>query len=130
MTGDFGRPYAASKLSGVGRKKDLIIQGGHDIHSAKIEELAMPHRNMVKTSAFADERLGERVWLHVIAAPRGGIEGDDRLFRRVASCTSRYDMPEYFLESNASRLPRAVWSSRDGSSSWRRVSCCPRRLVS
>ena len=43
MSGDLGRFDAKGSLEIVGRKKDLIIRGGHNIHPAQIEDLAMRH---------------------------------------------------------------------------------------
>jgi len=43
MSGDLGRFDANGNLEIVGRKKDLIIRGGHNIHPANIEDLTMRH---------------------------------------------------------------------------------------
>lgn len=72
MTGDLGRLDAEGNLRIVGRKKDLIIRGGHNIHPALIEDFTLRHMAVAKAAAFPvrDERLGEKVCLAVI--PRGG----------------------------------------------------------
>ena len=69
MSGDLGRFDAHGNLQIVGRKKDLIIRGGHNIHPAHIENLALKHPGVLKAAAYpvADQRLGERVCLAVIA---------------------------------------------------------------
>ncbi|WP_454751929.1 AMP-binding enzyme [Cupriavidus necator] len=83
----------------VGRKKDLIIRGGHNIHPARIEELAMRHPVVERAAAYAvqDERLGEKVCLSVVL--RAGLELDpDDMLAHLAECgLSKYDMPEFFL---------------------------------
>ena len=58
----------------TGRKKDVIIRGGRDIHPARIEALAMRHDAIEKAAAFPvdDARLGERVCLAVVA--RGDVQ--------------------------------------------------------
>src|SRR5262249_6872719 len=44
LSGDLGRFDDNGCLEIVGRKKDLIIRGGHNIHPAKIEDLTMRHQ--------------------------------------------------------------------------------------
>src|SRR5690606_18653506 len=68
LSGDLGRFDADGNLQIVGRKKDLIIRGGHNIHPAHIEEYAHRHPAVRKAAAFgvADERLGEKVCLALI----------------------------------------------------------------
>ena len=81
MSGDLGRFDAKGCLEIVGRKKDLIIRGGHNIHPAKIEDLAMRHPAVARVAAFAvsDERLGEKVCLSVIFHEGAGAEPDELL---------------------------------------------------
>jgi len=71
MSGDLGRFDERGNLQVVGRMKDLIIRGGHNIYPARIEDLAHRHPGVSKAAAFpvADARLGERVCLAII--PRG-----------------------------------------------------------
>ena len=68
MTGDLARLDAHGNLQIAGRKKDLIIRGGHNIYPVRIEDYTMRHAGVAKAAAFpvADERLGERVCLAVI----------------------------------------------------------------
>ena len=70
LSGDLGMLDAKGCLPIIGRKKDLIIRGGHNIHPATIEDLAVAHPAVLKAAAFpiADERLGEKVCLAVIAS--------------------------------------------------------------
>lgn len=103
MSGDLGRLDERGNLSIVGRKKDLIIRGGHNIHPAAIEHIAMRHPAVVKAAAFpiADERLGERVCLAVIAREGSRIAGTELLAHLYDNGLSRYDMPEYFIALDA-----------------------------
>jgi acyl-CoA synthetase len=103
MSGDLGRFDGNGNLAIVGRKKDLIIRGGHNIHPARIEELAMRHKAVAKCAAFAvaDHRLGEKVCLSVICHDGEGIEADELLAHLHAEGLSRYDMPEYFIAMDA-----------------------------
>jgi acyl-CoA synthetase len=99
MSGDLGRLDRNGNLEIVGRKKDLIIRGGHNIHPSRIEELAMRHKAVARCAAFAvtDERLGEKVCLSVIFHSGEWAEADAMLAHLHAEGLSRYDMPEYFI---------------------------------
>jgi acyl-CoA synthetase len=103
MSGDLGRFDVHGNLQVVGRIKDLIIRGGHNIHPARIEELA--HRNPAIARAAAigvpDERLGEKVCLLIIPASGQSPQPGDVLDHLYKSGLSKFDMPEFFavLES-------------------------------
>ena len=99
MSGDLGRFDAEGNLQVVGRMKDLIIRGGHNIFPARVEDLAHRHPDVVKAAAFpiADERLGERVCLAIIARTQPGPEVQEMLAHLDACGLSRYDMPEFYL---------------------------------
>ncbi len=99
LTGDLGLMDDAGNVKVTGRKKDIIIRGGHNIFPAKIEGLTLRHAAVDKAAAvpFPDERLGERVCL-VVSLKRGtAIEPEELLEHLDAAGLSRYDMPEYFL---------------------------------
>jgi acyl-CoA synthetase len=100
MTGDLGSLDEGGNLRIVGRKKDLIIRGGHNIYPARIEELAMRHENVSKAAAFpvADDRLGEKVCLALIVKAKGRQSADEMLTHLERAGLSRYDMPEYYIE--------------------------------
>ena len=99
MSGDLGRLDSEGCLEIVGRKKDLIIRGGHNIHPARIEDLAMRHPAVARVAAFAvaDHRLGEKVCLSVIFHEGTSAEAQELLAHLHAAGLSRYDMPEYFI---------------------------------
>jgi acyl-CoA synthetase len=98
LSGDLGQFDAQGNLHIVGRKKDLIIRGGHNIHPAHIEEYALRHPSIRKAAAFAvaDERLGERVCLAVICHGEGPPAPDEVLHHLARQGLSKYDMPEFF----------------------------------
>jgi len=100
MTGDLARIDKLGNLQIVGRKKDIIIRGGHNIHPAKIEDLAMRCQAVAKAAAFpvSDFRLGERVCLAIIVRSNASIAPMDLLSHLKAHGLSKYDMPEYFIE--------------------------------
>jgi len=103
MSGDLGRLDPNGNLAIVGRKKDLIIRGGHNIHPAKIEDLTMRHPAVARCAAFgvADYRLGEKVCLSVIFHEGARPTPDELLLHLHRAGLSRYDMPEYFIAMEA-----------------------------
>jgi acyl-CoA synthetase (AMP-forming)/AMP-acid ligase II len=105
MTGDLGWIDEAGYLRITGRKKDVIIRGGRNIHPARIEALALRHEAIEKAAAFpvGDARLGERICLAVVT--RGGtpLEAGAILEHLDASGLSRYDMPEFIVQ--LSKMP-------------------------
>lgn len=103
LSGDLGRLDENGCLHVIGRKKDLIIRGGHNIYPSQIEDLAHRHPNIVKSAAFPipDERLGEKVCLAIICAPGQHMEAKDVLQHLHDAGLSKYDMPEYFIEMDS-----------------------------
>jgi acyl-CoA synthetase len=99
MTGDLARWDAHGNLQIAGRKKDLIIRGGHNIYPVRIEDYAMRHAEVAKAAVFPilDERLGERVCLAVILRPGAAPSAMELLRHLNHEGLSKYDMPEFFL---------------------------------
>jgi acyl-CoA synthetase (AMP-forming)/AMP-acid ligase II len=99
MTGDLGRIDLDGYLQITGRKKDLIIRGGHNIYPARIENLAMQHPAVARAAALPvpDQRLGEKVCLAVVLRPGHSVTPEALLAHLDRSGLSRYDMPEYYL---------------------------------
>ncbi|MCH7485645.1 MAG: acyl--CoA ligase [Proteobacteria bacterium] len=99
MSGDLGRFDEKGCLYIIGRKKDLIIRGGHNIHPIRIESLAMRHPGVRKVAAFPvpDRRLGEKACLAVIPAEGRAVEAEEMLSHLHAEGLSKYDMPEHFI---------------------------------
>jgi len=100
MTGDLGWIDENGYLRITGRKKDVIIRGGHNIYPAKIEALASTHNAIKRVAAVPvpDQRLGERVCLAVMFQPGKAAGAEDILQHLDEAGLSKYDMPEYFLE--------------------------------
>jgi len=103
MSGDLGRLDERGNLQIIGRKKDLIIRGGHNIYPSRIENLMLRHAAVVKTAAFpiADKRLGERVCLAVILREGTALDAETALEHLDREGLSKFDMPEYFLTMDA-----------------------------
>ena len=117
MTGDLGTLDADGYLRIAGRSKDIIIRGGHNIHPARIEELATRHPAVQRAAAVPvkDARLGEKVCLAVVNRPGKSVTPDELLKHLDAVGLSKFDMPEYFLRldeipltPNGKMLKRAI----------------------
>jgi acyl-CoA synthetase len=100
MTGDLGSLDEQGYLRIAGRSKDIIIRGGHNIHPARIEELATRHAAVQRAAAVPvkDARLGEKVCLAVVCRAGKDISPAELLAHLDAAGLSKYDMPEYFLQ--------------------------------
>jgi acyl-CoA synthetase len=103
LSGDLGVLDERGCLRIMGRKKDLIIRGGHNIHPARIEDLAHKHASVQKAAAFGvpDARLGEKACLAVICREGERVTGEAILDHLHAVGLSKYDMPEYFIAMDA-----------------------------
>jgi acyl-CoA synthetase len=99
VTGDLGLIDNDNCLRVTGRKKDIIIRGGHNIFPAKIEGLMLRHASIMRAAAVPvpDERLGEKVCLAVAFRSGQALEADAVLAHLDASGLSKFDMPEYYL---------------------------------
>src|SRR5713226_896813 len=84
----------------TGRKKEVIIRGGHNIHPAHIEALALRHKAVEKAAAFGipDPRLGERICLAVVLHQNLPLDPDDILRHLDRAGLSKHDMPEFILK--------------------------------
>jgi acyl-CoA synthetase len=103
MTGDLGWMDERGYLRITGRKKDVIIRGGHNIYPARIESLVMRHTGVERAAVLpvADARLGEKVCLAIV--PRAGrtIEAEEMLQHLDEAGLSKFDMPEFFMSLDA-----------------------------
>ncbi len=100
MTGDLGWVDEQGYIRITGRKKDVIIRGGHNIFPAKIEGLAMQHPAVLRAAALPvpDPRLGEKVCLAVMLRPGQSVTPEALLVHLDGSGLSKYDQPEFFIE--------------------------------
>lgn len=98
LTGDLGWVDDADNIRITGRKKDVIIRGGHNIFPARIENLANTAPSVTRAAVIpvADERLGEKVCLVIACTnPRDDVDADALLHHLDQVGLSKYDMPEY-----------------------------------
>jgi acyl-CoA synthetase len=100
MTGDLGWMDENGYLRITGRKKDVIIRGGHNIFPARIEALAMRHASVDKVAVIPvpDERLGERVCLALTTRAGQSVAPEDMLAHLDEVGLSKFDMPEFYVE--------------------------------
>ncbi len=100
MSGDLARTDADGNIIIVGRAKDIIIRGGHNIYPVEIESLALRHPDVAQAAAFPmpDARLGEKVCLAIIPVAGRAVAGAQMLDHLAAVGLSKYDMPEYFMQ--------------------------------
>jgi acyl-CoA synthetase len=103
MSGDLGTLDERGCLRILGRKKDLIIRGGHNIHPARIEDLAHRHPQVQKAAAFGvpDARLGEKACLAIISREGARLSAQELLQHLHDVGLSKYDMPEYYAALDA-----------------------------
>jgi acyl-CoA synthetase len=116
LTGDVGWMDEEGYLRVTGRKKDLIIRGGHNIYPAPIENLAMQHAGVGGAAVIPvpDERLGERVCLVVTRGAGGGVEPGELLSHLESAGLSKFDLPEYVAEvDELPLLPSGKVSKRE-----------------
>ena len=95
LSGDIGQLDPKGRLRIMGRKKELIIRGGHNIFPSRIEDLAHQIPNILKVAVFAlpDERLGEKVCLAVIFRAQQEMSADALLLELFKMGLSKLDMP-------------------------------------
>jgi acyl-CoA synthetase len=99
MTGDLGWIDEAGYLRITGRKKEIIIRGGRNIHPAHIEALALRCESVEKAAAFPipDPRLGERICLAVVMRANMPLDPQVILEHLAATGLSKHDMSEFIL---------------------------------
>ena len=99
MTGDLGALDDQGYLRIAGRKKDVIIRGGRNIHPAHIEALTARHPAVEKAAAFPvpDPRLGERICLAVVTHAELPLKAQAILEFLETNGLSKHDMPEFIL---------------------------------
>ena len=93
-----------------GRKKDLIITGGHNVHPLEVEEVISRISNVLEVAVVGEPSLewGEEVTAFVV--PKGDLDEETvRLF--VGRCLSSFKVPKrvVFVES----LPKNVLGKLD-----------------
>jgi len=108
-TGDLGRLDEDGYLYITGRKKDVIIRGGNNIHAADVEAVILEHPGVAEVAVIGvpHEVLGEDLAAFLVRAP-GCRLGDRELVEELrAHCLERlaeYKAPRRFYVVEA--LPK------------------------
>jgi len=99
LTGDLGTIDDNGYLRLTGRKKELIVRGGHNINPNLLEDLALRHPalDLVAAIPVPDDRLGERACLAVMFEAGKTASAAEILAHLAEQGLSRYDMPEFWL---------------------------------
>ena len=103
-TGDLGEVDADGYLRIAGRKKDLIITGGLNVHPTEVEDVLLSHPGVaeVAVAGVADEEWGEAVTAWVV--PAGDPPPARDLLAHAAEQLAAFKCPKavHFVDS----LPR------------------------
>ncbi len=96
-TGDLGRLDADGYLWITGRKKDLIIRGGHNIDPAPIEEAFLSHPAVAFAGAVGqpDAVAGELPCIYVELVPGAQATADELLAHAAPRIPERPAVPKY-----------------------------------
>ncbi len=104
-TGDLGFVDATGELQLVGRRRELIITGGHNVHPREVETVLEREDSVAEcaVTGLPDEDLGELVAAAVVGAP-GRPPDLPALRARCSSELPRFKQPRAWLVLEA--LPR------------------------
>lgn len=77
LSGDLGKMDADGYLWVVGRKKDIIIRGGYNVHPREVEEVLYEHPDIVEAMVLGlpDDYLGEEVAAVIVLRPGAEFHG-------------------------------------------------------
>jgi len=106
-TGDIGKIDKAGNLFIIGRKKDLIIVKGQNIHPADVEAVLNQHPSVAEAAVigFPDEMRGEVVGA-VLSLKKGATATEQEIKQLCLDHLASYKVPKQivFLDS----LPRSA----------------------
>ena len=95
-TGDIGHMDAEGYLYLTGRRSDMFITGGANVHPREVEEVLLTHPEIAEVAVIGvpDRDLGEVGWAVVVA--RGEPE-EERFAEWLEGQVARYKIPRRFV---------------------------------
>jgi long-chain acyl-CoA synthetase len=130
-TGDIGKVDEAGNLYITGRKKDIIIVKGQNIHPVDVETVLFQHPEVAEAAVIGipDEMRGEVVGA-VISLKAGAKAGESELRRWCSDRLASYKVPKQFIFYPS--LPRTAMGQIDKAAIRRKLSIPPpsQRIIS
>ncbi|EEZ8674947.1 medium-chain fatty-acid--CoA ligase [Escherichia coli] len=108
-SGDLCRMDEAGYIKITGRKKDIIVRGGENISSRKVEDILLQHPKIHDACvvAMSDERLGERSCAYVVLkAPHHSLSLEEVVAFFSRKRVAKYKYPEHIVVIE--KLPRTT----------------------
>lgn len=105
-TGDLGRRTADGVLHVAGRRTDLVVTGGENVHPSEVETVLLAHPDVVDAAVYGvpDDVWGQRIEAKVVF--RGDAPGAAALASWCAARLARFKVPKAFHAVAA--LPRTA----------------------
>jgi acyl-CoA synthetase (AMP-forming)/AMP-acid ligase II len=96
-TGDLAVMDAAGYVRIVGRKRDLIIRGGHNVVPLELERVLEQHPGVARAAVVGvpDRMAGERIVAFFVPAP-GACPGAGELRAHCARSLAAHRLPDYY----------------------------------
>ncbi|MYG81814.1 MAG: long-chain fatty acid--CoA ligase, partial [Gemmatimonadetes bacterium] len=111
-TGDIGMVDEAGYLHLLGRREDVIIRGGTNVHAREVEDRLLAHPAVERSAVvgIADEILGEAICACVVRI-EGGIVTGNEIRSWCAATLADYKVPDLvtFMEELPLTATGKVW---------------------
>ena len=105
-TGDLGRITADGYVQLLGRRGDMIIRGGENVHPTEVEQVLAQHRGVREVAVLGvpDRRLGQTV--HAVVVPLDAVQppSEEELRTHVRAQLAGFKTPSSW--SFVAELPR------------------------
>jgi acyl-CoA synthetase (AMP-forming)/AMP-acid ligase II len=100
-TGDLVKKNKKKEYEIVGRKKDVIIRGGFNIHPADIEEVILEQKKVINTYAFGvpNEIMGDEIYVFVQIEKNHEIDRD-YFVKNIKDALGQFRSPDKYFFTN------------------------------